>query len=448
LEQHFHKRKWPTVEEIAFLADVLHLDKKVLRVWFSNRRQKEKRNNMTPGELMEGIRLTEALATHNNNQSNEVDTLPFTLSAVLSSENVKRFSLGKPNGKALRRTVLVLGTGGQIHQKFINQIINYIVNVGGADNFRFLVEEEAGQSNCISVYDIHHAEGFRIPFSLTIVVTPYSGDSEEELFRDGKMAEMFREFMDARDGIQELDMICNVTVDTGGRKQQFLSIFGKDMGKNINNWKLSVDFLSDKGPWQPVVRHFFTVLATMKTASLLTTKLVLNERKRLEVTVGQLQSLIAKVAPKMEEMNATKIEMKHFQEQIETELIHYNSLLPQLCTQSFFSIAPGLCYELRYVKGEGAGHSSKDQVNRMYRQAKIKWNEIESRGSQLLALLHKEILHNAAAMKMNFKNTWDCMRQINRIALHGNSFLTQRVFDLLFDVEQHLKQHLPVGKKM
>jgi hypothetical protein len=84
----------------------------------------------------------------------------------------------------------------------------------------------------------------------------------------------------------------------------------------------------------------------------------------------------------------------------------------------------------------------------MYRQAKIKWNEIESRGSQLLELLHKEILHNAAAMKMNFKDTWDCMRQINRIALHGNSFLTQRVFDLLFDVEQHLKQHLPVGKKM
>ncbi|EFX87853.1 hypothetical protein DAPPUDRAFT_41869, partial [Daphnia pulex] len=43
LEQHFHKRKWPTAEEITFLADVLQLDKKVLRVWFSNRRQREKR---------------------------------------------------------------------------------------------------------------------------------------------------------------------------------------------------------------------------------------------------------------------------------------------------------------------------------------------------------------------------------------------------------------------
>ncbi|EFX87854.1 hypothetical protein DAPPUDRAFT_234299 [Daphnia pulex] len=404
---------------------------------------------MTPGELMEGIRLTKALATHNNS-SNEVDTLLFTLSAGQSSENVKRFSLGKPNGKALRRAVLVLGTGGQIHQIFINQIINYIVNVEKADNFRFLVEEETGQSNCISVYDIHHTEGFRIPFSLTIVVTPYSGDSEDsgQLFRDRKVAEMFREFLDAGDGIQELDMICNVTVETGGRKQQFLSIFGKDMGKNINNWKLSVDFLSDKGPWQAVVQHFFTVLATMKTAPLLTTKLVLNERKRLEVTVGQLQSLITDVVSKMEEINATKIEMKHFQWQIETELIHYHSLLPELCTPSFFYVSRGLYNELRYVKGEGAGHSSKDQVNRMYRQAKIKWNEIESRGSQLLALLHKEILHNATSMKMNFQDTWDCMRQINRIALHGNFFLTQRVFDLLFDVEQHLKQHLPVRKKM
>ena len=403
---------------------------------------------MTPGELMEGIRLTESLVTQfQKHQSDEMDfyTIPFTLSIGQRSANVKRFSLGKPIGKTLRRTVLVLGTDGQIHEKFIEKIVNYIINVNDGDNFRFLVDEDGtGHTNCISVYDIHHAEGFRIPYSLTIVVTPYSGDLEQQLFRDQRVAEMFREFMDAEDGINELDMICNLN-SADSMNQPFLSIFGKDMVKNINNWKLSVDFLRDQGPWQEVVQHFFTVLAKMKTASLLMTKLVLNERKRLDVTVGQLQSLITTVVAKMEEINTTKKEIKHCQNQIEIDIINYNSLIPDLSAPGFFSISPGLYYELKYVKRE-VSHSSED-VNRMYREAEIKRNEIESKGTRLLASLQKELLQNATAMKLTFEATWSCIRKINRTALHGNSFLTQKVFDLLFDAEQHLKQLCQLEKK-
>lgn len=46
LEQHFHKQPKPSAQEIATLADSLQLEKEVVRVWFCNRRQKEKR--MTP----------------------------------------------------------------------------------------------------------------------------------------------------------------------------------------------------------------------------------------------------------------------------------------------------------------------------------------------------------------------------------------------------------------
>ena len=46
LEQHFHKQPKPSAQEIASLADSLQLEKEVVRVWFCNRRQKEKR--MTP----------------------------------------------------------------------------------------------------------------------------------------------------------------------------------------------------------------------------------------------------------------------------------------------------------------------------------------------------------------------------------------------------------------
>lgn len=46
LESHFHKQPKPSAQEIASLADGLQLEKEVVRVWFCNRRQKEKR--MTP----------------------------------------------------------------------------------------------------------------------------------------------------------------------------------------------------------------------------------------------------------------------------------------------------------------------------------------------------------------------------------------------------------------
>lgn len=58
LEQHFHKQPKPSAQEISSLADSLQLEKEVVRVWFCNRRQKEKR--MTPpntlgGEMMDGM---------------------------------------------------------------------------------------------------------------------------------------------------------------------------------------------------------------------------------------------------------------------------------------------------------------------------------------------------------------------------------------------------------
>ena len=46
LEQHFLKQPKPAAQEITALADSLQLEKEVVRVWFCNRRQKEKR--MTP----------------------------------------------------------------------------------------------------------------------------------------------------------------------------------------------------------------------------------------------------------------------------------------------------------------------------------------------------------------------------------------------------------------
>lgn len=52
LESHFIKCPKPSAAEISQLADQLQLEKEVVRVWFCNRRQKEKR--MTPPNAMNG----------------------------------------------------------------------------------------------------------------------------------------------------------------------------------------------------------------------------------------------------------------------------------------------------------------------------------------------------------------------------------------------------------
>ena len=75
LEQHFLKSPRPSVLEITCLAEQLQLEKEVVRVWFQNRRQKEKR--MTPlkmggeddhltGETYYSYRQGEYVATRNS----------------------------------------------------------------------------------------------------------------------------------------------------------------------------------------------------------------------------------------------------------------------------------------------------------------------------------------------------------------------------------------------
>lgn len=55
LEKAFLHNPKPTSEEIAALADALCMEKEVVRVWFCNRRQKEKRINPPAGEAAGGL---------------------------------------------------------------------------------------------------------------------------------------------------------------------------------------------------------------------------------------------------------------------------------------------------------------------------------------------------------------------------------------------------------
>ena len=59
LESYFCKNPKPSAQEISSLSEQLHLEKEVVRVWFCNRRQKEKR-------LTASVPLLEQIALHGN----------------------------------------------------------------------------------------------------------------------------------------------------------------------------------------------------------------------------------------------------------------------------------------------------------------------------------------------------------------------------------------------
>jgi len=83
LETHFLKNSKPTANDISSLAEMLQLEKEVVRVWFCNRRQKEKR--MTPnGEYMMS---NDSMMTADDDEDTSDSTSTELLQVNVSSEN-------------------------------------------------------------------------------------------------------------------------------------------------------------------------------------------------------------------------------------------------------------------------------------------------------------------------------------------------------------------------
>ena len=403
----------------------------------------------------------------------------------------ERFCFGNPDEQAEHRTILVLGANSSsIPAKFINGIVNFIFDVEQEDTFRFQLMEETARKNCLSIYDIHHAKGFLIPYSLTIVVIPYFVNSEhtEQFLKDQKVAEIFQKLLENDDGIQELDMVCNVMGTDINRS--FLSIFGKDIAESITNLH-PFNYLQGDTSWREINRCFFDMLTKKTTKTLSLTKQVLMERKNTEEAVIELESLIKIGRGKIEEMEKAKQMAKYCKAQCNVEAVdnfevelteklelpageyanncnrcyvtcHINSSLVveeeneqmdcpsnsseiyQVTTTSFCSTCPDKCSVSMHANQPYRWVSVKKESmilpDRTRGAANMKWRDIKSNGQDVIDALQKDLFENGTVMLEQFKGIWVCIRRLNEMALNGNSFLTQRLFDLLFDAEQHLKE--------
>ncbi|XP_028283137.1 uncharacterized protein LOC114449572 [Parambassis ranga] len=290
----------------------------------------------------------------------------------------RRFKVGKENMRQ-NRTIMLLGATGSGKSTLINAMINYIVGVEWKDCFRFrLIHEDQSTSQAhsqtseVTVYQINHQDGFRVPFSLTIIDTPGFGDTRG-VARDKEITEQIRRLFTSLNGVTEIDAVCFVSQAALARltpTQRYvfdsvLSIFGKDVEENIkmlitfadgkqppvleainsagvpcpknelglpvhfkfNNSALYADNRSrtcdedsddDGGSFDEMfwkmgaksLERFFTALSKMTTKSLLMTQEVLKERKQLETAIEGLQPQVKAGLSKLEEIKTTNEKIK------------------------------------------------------------------------------------------------------------------------------------------
>ena len=236
---------------------------------------------------------------------------------------------------------------------------NYIMGVRWEDDFRFQlviddpkVSKSRSQTQYMTAYTFHPMEGSAVSYKLTVIDTPGFGDSEG-LKSDKHIAKQIKEFFSipSPNGTHQLDGIAFVTQASFTRltpHQEYifnsvLSMFGKDLGKNIS---LMVTFADHEKP--PILqalndanltvsdRHFkfnnsilfadnknedaasidaffwkmnfqtfaelFTELSSSKSVGIELTKEVLNERDKLQTLLEHMVQDVANGAKRVENM--------------------------------------------------------------------------------------------------------------------------------------------------
>ena len=261
---------------------------------------------------------------------NDLDLYAVPLDGPTTSNNVERyvfneanesFTSSGPSTNELNKTVVLLGATNESKAPLINAMINYIFDVNFEDKFRFQLVEDIQQTESVKIYKIRHAEGFRIPHSLTIVDIA----EDAKFLEDVPGPDMVRQLIESEHGIEEVELLSIMF-----QPWQFnaaLSVFGNDVRENANfiatdsqlpdvendfedlflhTIKSEDYFQSNRRADLDQVQHyfeiFFTQLATMKTTSLAQTKSVLEDRKRVEAALDELQSLIINGIAKKEKV--------------------------------------------------------------------------------------------------------------------------------------------------
>ena len=166
-----------------------------------------------------------------------------------TKDEIEKYEFGEPSLCVQEKVIMLVGATGSGKTTLINGFVNYIFGVEWQDAFRFMMimesnaaDQAVSQTTNISSYTLHHREGFKVPYTLTIIDTPGFGDVSD-IKRDQEITETIRKFFTTRSksGIDHIDavgFVANYSLPrlTPTQKyifDQILSLFGKDIADNI-----------------------------------------------------------------------------------------------------------------------------------------------------------------------------------------------------------------------
>ena len=296
-----------------------------------------------------------------------------------------RKELGRPPVPGITRNekvVLVVGATGSGKTTWINSLINYILDVKYTDNFRFkiVIDENASnqsvsQTQHITIYTIHHQDGFKIDYTLTIIDTPGFGDTRG-IQKDKEIGHEFHKIFATENGcVDHLDAVGLVASAASPRltpTQRYiftsiLSLFGNDIGDNIYMLFTFADgkapqimavIKEEKVPYQEHFKfnnsaifddigiegdggfemndeeecfnkmfwdlgmksfaRFMAKLLVVETKSLTLTRDVLHEREQMEVNVENLSIQVKIALSKLDQLKTEEHLLKKFEDDIES----------------------------------------------------------------------------------------------------------------------------------
>ena len=296
------------------------------------------------------LRLSETILQKSEKISNgspSVYKLPTQIKLNREKGMIVKKSIGSPSGlggRGTEKVLMVVGATGAGKTTLINGMVNYILGVEWADDFRYkLVVEDSkvsqanSQTKDITAYTFYPMEGSAIPYTFTIIDTPGFGDTE---------------------GLKRDKEITSLTLAQEYIFDSILSIFGKDVVKNIfmlgtfadgkqppvmeaikkakipaqkcykfNNSVLFADNAEDVEEgfdamfWKMGVRSFkkfFSEFAKSESVSLQLTQEVLKERDQLQAMIEGLNPQITMGLSKIDEMRQEENILKQRETEIET----------------------------------------------------------------------------------------------------------------------------------
>eukprot|EP01083_Nonionella_stella_P174711 606488_1 len=162
----------------------------------------------------------------------------WNLAGVQPVDTLDAISMNKPH-----RSIMVIGETGTGKTTLLNSMANHLWNVSYDDPYRFkLIYEDVQQygdaqsvTNHVTAY---HLNPPALDYQLTVIDTPGFGDTRG-LAHDQTITRQIKQCFESK--IQEIDAVCFVVRASQARLtatqkyifNQVLSIFGKDIAKNI-----------------------------------------------------------------------------------------------------------------------------------------------------------------------------------------------------------------------